>query len=385
MVAATIYPTTQSDISNLADATISIVEQAFSLALRKQVLSHQEYKQLLDSIGWSLKESKLYLKVANAFSSFSPDHLQEVEPHTIFDLAKHAKKYSQVIESLKDCGKITQEKVHEFILAHRKPKPPKSNKPTIWKTGRDGEPVCRIPDIMEDDMQTGSIIQKEMDENGKIAQRVIREAVELWKAVQEGKLIVKDVEEDIESPPSANSKFEKEDFIDGEVSKSEANFNTNSVGYTQGYEDASQEHHNSDNIVSNEESIPKSTNLNTFQLDVSDNQTLSLDQIVETLTRVESWLEVTDIIDNYPQSTKSHIWGLLDNATQERFHELKRNHLENQDKPLQVNDKVMWEKCPGNIYSWQPFVITTIEDGKAMLDCFNRPVCLEELTKCKEN
>jgi hypothetical protein len=368
MVAATIYPTTQADISNLADATISIVEQAFSLALRKQVLSHQEYKQLLDSIGWSLKESKLYLKVANAFSSFSPDNLQEVEPHTIFDLAKHAKKYSQVIESLKDCGKITQEKVHEFILAHRKPKQPKSNKPTIWKTGRDGEPVCRIPDIMEDDMQTGSIIQKEMDENGKIAQRVIREAVELWKAVQEGRLIVKDVEEDIEPPPSTNSKFEKEDFVDQNQSEVELNFST----FVETREDLNK-------VILNEAETPQSTN------GVSNNQTLAFQEIVETLTRVESWLEVTDIINNYPPSTKSHIWGLLDNKTQERFHELKREHLENQDKPLQVNDKVMWEKCPGNIYSWQPFVITSIEDGKAMLDCFNRPVSLEELTKCKED
>jgi hypothetical protein len=76
MVAATIYPTAKSDISNLADATISIVDQAFSLALKKRVLSHQEYKQLLSSIGWNLKESKLYLKVADAFSSFAPDDLQ---------------------------------------------------------------------------------------------------------------------------------------------------------------------------------------------------------------------------------------------------------------------------------------------------------------------
>lgn len=174
MVAATIYPTTQTDISNLANATISIVEQAFLLASKRRILSHQQYKQSLESIGWSLKESTVYLKVAGTFSSFSPDDLQEIEPHTIFDLAKHAKKYSQVIENLKDCGQITQEKVREFIAAHRTPKKPKLDKPTIWKTGRDGKPVCRIPDIMEDDMQTGNIIQKEMDENGTITQTLIR-------------------------------------------------------------------------------------------------------------------------------------------------------------------------------------------------------------------
>jgi hypothetical protein len=244
MVAATIYPTTKSDISNLADATISIVDQAFSLALKKRVLSHQEYKQLLSSIGWNLKESKLYLKVADAFSSFSPDELQEIEPHTIFDLAKHTKKYNQVIESLKDCGKITQEKVHELIAAHRTPKKAKPDKPTIWKTGRDGEPVCRIPDIMEDDMQSGTIIQQEMDQNGTFPQTVIRKALQLWHDVQEGKLVVQEAEQNTEASENATSHFEKEDFVE-EESKS-VNLNTFSECDTSGSkttnynEDASQ-------------------------------------------------------------------------------------------------------------------------------------------------
>jgi hypothetical protein len=383
MVAATIYPTTQSDISNLADATISILDQAFSLASKKQILSHQKYKQLLDSIGWSLKESKLYLKVANAFSSFSPDDLQEIEPHTIFDLAKHTKKYSQVIESLKNCGKITQEKVLQLIAAHRTPNQPKPDKITIWKTGRDGKPVCRIPDIMEDDMQTGNIIQKEMDENGKIAQTVIREAVELWKDVKEGKLVVQNAPENVEPPPNATSNVEKEDFVDKNESEGELNLNT--VVSHDAKENVStqcdEDKKNSDNIIFSEE-VPQSSNTDTPEFDVINNQTLAFEQIIETLTEAESWLEVTNTIDSYPQSVKSHIWGLLDTATQERFQEFKREHFENLEKTLNVNDKVMWENCPGNIYLWQPFVITKIEDGQAMLAYVNRLVPLEELTKC---
>ena len=383
MVAATIYPTTQSDISNLADTTISIVKQAFSLASKKQVLSHQEYKQLLDSIGWSLKESRLYLKVANAFSSFCPDDLQEIEPHTIFDLAKHTKKYSQVIESLKNCGKITQQKVLEFIAAYRTPKKPKLDKPTIWKTGRDGEPVCRIPDIMEDDMQTGNIIQKEMDEKGKIAQTVIREAVELWKDVKEGKLVVQDALKDVEPPQNTTNNVEKEDFVD--PNESEAELNLNTVVSHNAKENVSmqcdEDKKNSDNIIFSEE-VPQSSNTDTPEFNVINNQTLAFEQIIETLTQAKSWLEVTNTIDSYPQSVKPHIWELLDTATQDRFQELKKEHFKNLEKSLHVNDKVMWEKCPGNIYSWQPFVITKIEDGKAMLAYFNRPVPLEELTKC---
>jgi hypothetical protein len=386
MVAATIYPTTKSDISNLADATISIVDQAFSLALKKQVLSHQEYKQLISSIGWNLKESKLYLKVADAFSSFSADELQEIEPHTIFDLAKHTKKYNQVIKSLKDCGKITQEKVHELIVAHRTPKKAKPDKPTIWKTGRDGEPVCRIPDIMEDDMQSGTIIQKEMDQNGTFPQTVIRKALQLWHDVQEGKLVVQEVEQNTEASENTTSHFDKEDFVEEEEFKY-VNLNTFSKCDTSGSEttnyneDASQAHHNSDNIIVNEVKTPQSTNIDSS---LSDDCTLPFEQIVETLTRAESWLEVENAIDNYPQSAKSQIWGLLDTATQERFHQLKQEHLTNLEKALQVNDKVMWEKCPGNLYSLQPFIITKIEGDKATLDPFSKFIPLKELTKYKE-
>ncbi|NJR17909.1 MAG: hypothetical protein HC785_20740 [Calothrix sp. CSU_2_0] len=380
MVATTIYPTNQSDIYNLADATISIVDQAFLLAFKKRVLSHQEYKQLLSSIGWNLKDSKLYLKVADAFSSFSPDDLQGIEPHTIFDLAKHTKKYHQVIENLKDCGKITQEKIHELIAAHRTPKKTKPDKPTIWKTGRDGEPVCRIPDIMEDDMQSGNIIQKEMDRNGTFPQTVIRKALQLWQDVQEGKLVVQEAE----ATQNTTNHFEKEDFVEEESTF--VNLNTFSECDTPGSkttiynENTSPEHHNSDNIIVNETETPQSILIDSS---LSDNCKLPFEQIVKTLTRAESWVEVENAIDNYPQSTKSYIWGLLDTATQEKLHEFKRQNVANLAQELQVNDKVMWEKCPGNLYSIQPFIITKIEGDKATLDPFSKFIPLEELTKYK--
>jgi hypothetical protein len=301
-------------------------------------------------------------------------------------LAKHAKKYNPVIESLKDCGKITQEKVQELIAAHRTPKKAKPDKPTIWKTGRDGEPVCRIPDIMEDDMQSGNIIQQEMDQNGTFPQTVIRKALQLWHDVQEGKLVVQEAEQNTEASENTTSHFEKEDFVEEEESKS-VNLNTFSECDTSGSkttnynEDASQEHHNSDNIIVNETETPQSINIDSS---LSDNYTLPFEQIVETLTRAESWLEVENAIDNYPQSAKSQIWGLLDTATQERFHQLKQEHLTNLEKDLQVNDKVMWEKCPGNLYFLQPFIITKIEGDKATLDPFSKFIPLKELTKYKE-
>ncbi|MBD2354799.1 hypothetical protein H6G41_09195 [Tolypothrix sp. FACHB-123] len=369
MVAATIYPTTQPDISNLSDATISIVEQAFSLASKRQVLSHQKYKQSLESIGWSLKESTLYLKVAGTFSSFSPDDLQEIEPHTIFDLAKHAKKYRQVIENLKDCGQITQKKVREFIAAHRTPKKPKPDKPTIWKAGRDGKPVCRIPDIMEDDMQTGNIIQKEMDENGTITQTLIREAVALWQGVKSGKLVVHLNNEEFYQETTDD--FESEYLLEPSESHHKLDLNTSINSFS----------NSTEIFVAESTGSSSSVVINTSEIDVSNHQ-LNLSQIAESLTQVNSWSEVISITNNYQPPIKSQIWELLNTETRKRFYELKREYFENLDKVPQINDKVIWEKCPINLYSWQPFIITSIEDGKAMLDIFNRPVPLDELRKC---
>ncbi|MDJ0733554.1 MAG: hypothetical protein QNJ47_05600 [Nostocaceae cyanobacterium] len=422
MVAATVLTRNQTDISNLADATNSIIEQAFWLASQKRVLSYQQYKYLLSSIGWSLKESRVYLKVAAAFSSFSPDELQEVEPNTIFELARHTKKYHTVIEKLKDCGKITQEKVREFITAHRTPKKPKPDKPSIWKLGRDGKPVCRIPDILEDDMQTGNIIQKEMDQNGTFAQTLIREAVTLWQAVKEGRLVVKDVEVTEESSESTSNDFEQQDFIIHSESENELGLNTfidyNSNSDDILIQDEIEESINKEQVTGNKEqelsvmedfnphqdlppigegltsesnecasnllSPPLPVDRSLFPLsqgvDVSQNQ-IPLEQIVKDLTQVNSWSEVISITNNYSQTIKSQIWELLSTEIKNRFQEMKRQYVDNF---LQVNDRVMWEKCPGNLYLWQPFVITRIQDGKAMLDVFNRPVPLDELTKCRE-
>jgi hypothetical protein len=208
----------------------------------------------------------------------------------------------------------------------------------------------------------------------------------LWHDVQEGKLVVQEVEQNTEASENTTSHFDKEDFVEEEEFKY-VNLNTFSKCDTSGSEttnyneDASQAHHNSDNIIVNEVKTPQSTNIDSS---LSDDCTLPFEQIVETLTRAESWLEVENAIDNYPQSAKSQIWGLLDTATQERFHQLKQEHLTNLEKALQVNDKVMWEKCPGNLYSLQPFIITKIEGDKATLDPFSKFIPLKELTKYKE-
>ncbi len=95
----------------LEDATENIISFAKWLANQKQILNKFDYKQLLQRCGWKSKEEKLYLKVAAAFERFSPQDLIQVEPATIFQLARSSKKYQSVLDALLKLPQITQEVV----------------------------------------------------------------------------------------------------------------------------------------------------------------------------------------------------------------------------------------------------------------------------------
>ncbi len=171
----------------LEDATENIISYAKWLANQKQILNKFDYKQLLQRWGWKAKEEKLYLKVAAAFERFSPQNLIQVEPATIFQLARSSKKYQSVLDALLKLPQITQEKVRSLIEATRKPKQPKSEKPSIWRQTTNGGRYCQIPPIH--DQETGVTLQQMMDEEGLTAQRIVTEAIALRQAYIEGRLV----------------------------------------------------------------------------------------------------------------------------------------------------------------------------------------------------
>ena len=185
MTAATLLPNI-SCANSLAQATVNILKNAFYLAKQKVELSRKAYKKLISYWGWE-NEDKKYLKVAKTFKKFSPQDLAQVEPATIFCLANQNKKYAPVIEKLLDRRYITQQTVRELMKQERKPKPFLPEKPTIWRQAKDGRRYCQIPPIH--DQETGVILQRMMDSEGKSAQQIVAESLALRKALKEGRLV----------------------------------------------------------------------------------------------------------------------------------------------------------------------------------------------------
>ena len=185
MAAATLLPNTDC-ANSLGEATVNILKNAFYLAKQRAELSRKAYKKLIKEWGWE-NEDKKYLKVNQTFKKFSPQDLAQVEPATIFCLANQNKKYAPVIEKLLDRRYITQQTVRELMKQERKPKPFLPEKPTIWRQAKDGRRYCQIPPIH--DQETGVILQRMMDSEGKSAQQIVAESLALRKALKEGRLV----------------------------------------------------------------------------------------------------------------------------------------------------------------------------------------------------
>ncbi len=171
----------------LSDATETILHYAFWLAEQKERRSQREYRKLLADQGWKGEEKK-YLKVAAAFEKFLPEDLAQIEPRTIYQLAENSNKYQLAIDRLLDLTAITQEAVRKLIAQQRQPRIPKPEKPSIWRRTKNGGRYCQIPPIHEADEQTGTTLQKMIDEEGFSAQHIVAEAIALRKAYKEGRL-----------------------------------------------------------------------------------------------------------------------------------------------------------------------------------------------------
>ncbi|MEJ1934046.1 hypothetical protein WDZ92_27935 [Nostoc sp. NIES-2111] len=173
----------------LADVTKAILHHAFWLAEQKHNLSLKEYKKLLSIYGWQGEEKK-YLKIAATFGKFEPQDFAQVEPRTIYQLAERSKQYQKVIDKLLDLSVINQETVRTLIQKQRTPRTAKPKKPSIWRRLKNGGRYCQIPPIHETSEQTGTTLQRMMDEEGLTAQQIVAEAIALRQAYKQGKLVL---------------------------------------------------------------------------------------------------------------------------------------------------------------------------------------------------
>lgn len=102
---------------------------------------------------------------------------------------------------------------------------------------------------------------------------------------------------------------------------------------------------------------------------------------VEMLLQATCWEEVVSTTENWAEELKSNVWQKLTEEERQHLKDLKNLHFEELEKIHQVGDKVIWNNCPGNLTSWQPFMITDIQGAEAKLDFYMYTVPLAELSK----
>lgn len=168
-------------------STVQLLRYAFWLGEQEAKLAKQEFRKLLDIIGWK-REAKRYLDICKTFRGFLPEELAQVEPHTIFRIAGNLDKYKFVITQIAILGQITQDAVRGFMKQCRKPRVAKTQEESsIWRTAPDGGRVFQAPPMYDE--VTGVTIEEIMKAEGRTAQSILAEAVALLKDKKDGKLV----------------------------------------------------------------------------------------------------------------------------------------------------------------------------------------------------
>ncbi|MBW4512687.1 MAG: hypothetical protein KME64_40275 [Scytonematopsis contorta HA4267-MV1] len=268
----------------LANATENIISHAKWLANQKTILNKLDYKKLVSSQGWKSKEEKRYLKVASAFEKFSPENLSLVEPATIFQLANNRKKYKLLLEQLADLPEINQAVVRDLIKTQGKSEQQKEEKFSIWRLTPKGERYCQIPPIREESQRTGMILQQMMDTEGKTAQAIVAEALELRRAYMAGELTLDNENISVNEPEiSLNDNLSTDDIL-------EEDFQTE------------------DRQKDEESLILENTTIENFEkvfVELS-----AVEVLIQTLQNATHWEEVRDILQDN-SDYKQEAWDAL--------------------------------------------------------------------------
>jgi hypothetical protein len=312
----------------LANATENIISHAKWLANQKTILNKFDYEKLVSSQGWKSKEEKRYLKVATAFEKFSPDNLSLVEPATIFQLANNSKKYKLLLEQLADLPEINQAVVRGLIKAQGKSKQPKDEKSSIWRLTPKGERYCQIPPIREESQRTGMILQQMMDIEGKTAQAIVAEALELRRAYMAGELTINNENISVEEPeiplndnlstdnPSSNNIVEEDIQIEDHQQDAE-NFSLEN------------------NIIENLEKV---------FVELS-----SVEVLIQTLQNATHWEEVRDILQAN-SDYKQEAWDTLTPLERRRVMQMMPAEIQKLSKAKQGEKIVDFREIKDGVY-----------------------------------
>jgi hypothetical protein len=374
---------------NLQVSTINILEQAFALSQKKEELNRNEYKKYLESQDWSNKEAKVYIQVANTFEKFIPEDLAEIEPNTIFTLAKQRKKYAPVIQNILETGEFGQKKVSEWMDWVNAQRPQREGDNSIWRLSRDGRRYAVLGNIW--DQELGVMIQSMIDEEGITSQKLIAEAISLRQAYIEGRIILVEKQEDLENhldytttsntqnletqnletqnPETQNPETQNPEKLINNITFTEEhtkdicediqreeqvtsiNIEMTSIEVSNVTTNVDNQSH-IDSIIDTSEAVQEEINqqdkesnfrASTIDLDndvsnienidtlsnVDNHHHPSPQEIVEILVNCTNWEEVILVTDNFSQEVKKACWQILDSHQRDRLHNLKKQYQSN--------------------------------------------------------
>ncbi len=307
----------------LANATENIISHAKWLANQKTILNKLDYKKLVSSQGWKSKEEKRYLKVATTFEKFSPENLSLVEPATIFQLANNSKKYKLLLEQLADLPEINQAVVRGLIKAQGKSKRAKEEKFSIWRRTPQGERYCQIPPIREESQRTGMILQQMMDTEGKTAQAIVAEALELRRAYVAGELTLDNENISVNEPEiSLNNNLSTDNPVEEDIQTED---------HQQDAENFSLEN----NIIENLEKV---------FVELS-----AVEVLIQTLQNAAHWEEVRDILQGN-SDYKQEAWDALTPLERQRVMRITPVEIQKLSKAKHAEKIVDFKEMKNGIY-----------------------------------
>jgi len=128
---------TARNIQRLSQATVSqALEMGRQLWRMQRDLKRKEYSTFLSVLGWASAKARKLINLAKVFDGFEASQLVGIELTTLLSLC--SKRYSAVVDQLREVQDITQQLVEQLIKQTKKPRLAKQDPISGWKANRAG-------------------------------------------------------------------------------------------------------------------------------------------------------------------------------------------------------------------------------------------------------
>jgi hypothetical protein len=296
---------------------------------------------MIQSFGWGKEVLNSYIKVGMAFAEIDISKLVRIEPRTLFKITA-SKRFIKVVDGIKNSiGHITQQFVENLIDSCKAPRKALPDKPSIWRSEKDGSRTCVVPPIKENDHFTGTSIQRAMDVEGISAQSFVREAAAFREAWECGafqlvgelpphlQAILGDkldypapTSDDVEvETPSEQATAAVEVEVDDTSNVREETVEVINENTAAPFGFASPTERKPILLASSPQIQVVISN--DFSQTENSTEPVSAEEIATQLRRCQTWSEITTITETLDKATRIESWAMLDKSEQQRILDIK--------------------------------------------------------------